>query len=254
MEGMALFSSRGPTADGRNKPDIVAPGTNILSARSKDRRINPTNPAPTMWGVYNAEYVYAGGTSMATPITAGAAALVREYLIKGKSIANPSAAIIKGLLMHTAHDLFPGQFGTGEKQEVQNRPNSVEGFGRVDMNAATNLGEETIILDNSTGVATNESAPSLVVTVGTTGYFMATLNYTDAPAAASAARTLVNDLDFEVIHPNGTITQSIDNKNTTQMVELKNLPMGQYRVNIKGINVPSGRNGRQPYALVATGR
>ncbi|MEL7362380.1 MAG: S8 family serine peptidase, partial [Bacteroidota bacterium] len=34
VEGMAAFSSRGPTDDGRIKPDVVAPGTNVLSTRS----------------------------------------------------------------------------------------------------------------------------------------------------------------------------------------------------------------------------
>jgi hypothetical protein len=35
-EGMAAFSSRGPTQDGRIKPDVVAPGTSILSALSRN--------------------------------------------------------------------------------------------------------------------------------------------------------------------------------------------------------------------------
>jgi serine protease AprX len=102
--GVAAFSSRGPTKDGRMKPEIVAAGTNILSTRSKHATAN------VLWGAYNAEYVWAGGTSMATPLTAGVAALVREYLVKQKSIARPSASLVKNILMHTAFDIFPGQY------------------------------------------------------------------------------------------------------------------------------------------------
>ncbi|MCX7002176.1 MAG: S8 family serine peptidase, partial [bacterium] len=66
-QGMAAFSSRGPCSDARVKPDIAAPGTDIISCRSR------AAGAGTGWGVYNSYYVYMGGTSMATPLTAGAA-------------------------------------------------------------------------------------------------------------------------------------------------------------------------------------
>ena len=81
---VAAFSSRGPTADGRIKPDVVAPGTFILSTRST--MIAPNNKA---WAAFPPSpfYFHMGGTSMATPLTAGAVALVREYLRKKKKIA-----------------------------------------------------------------------------------------------------------------------------------------------------------------------
>ncbi|MCH1617079.1 MAG: S8 family serine peptidase, partial [Candidatus Poseidonia sp.] len=58
-EGMAAFSSRGPTDDGRLKPDFSAPGTMILSAKSR-------STTDTGWLAHNASYTYMGGTSMAT--------------------------------------------------------------------------------------------------------------------------------------------------------------------------------------------
>ena len=51
---------------------------------------------------------------MATPLTAGAAALVRQfYTDSPQSIANPSAALIKATIINGATDMNPGQYGTG---------------------------------------------------------------------------------------------------------------------------------------------
>ena len=69
ISGMAAFSSRGPVDDGRLKPDLSAPGTYILSTKS-------SQTTSTGWAAYNSSYTYMGGTSMATPITAGATALL----------------------------------------------------------------------------------------------------------------------------------------------------------------------------------
>lgn len=96
------YSSRGPTADGRVKPDICAPGERILAARANS----------------GSGYVRFSGTSMAAPFVAGVAALIRQ--------ANPSltAPEVKTILKETAV-----HFGSeGE--------NSDFGAGRMDAYAA----------------------------------------------------------------------------------------------------------------------
>lgn len=242
--GLAAFSSRGPTADGRIKPEVVAPGTNIISTRSH----NPK--ASKLWGEFNADYVYAGGTSMSTPLTAGAAAVTREYLIKAKKMVAPSAALVKATLIHTAHDLYPGQYGSGPKQELPApRPNIHEGYGRVDMDLATRFSEETRILDEKTGVATGEEK-TISISLKDGAGLRVTLTYTDAPASSSAAKALVNDLDVKLISPSGEIKQLADRVNNTEMLEFTHLPAGEYQVVVSGINVPSGNSGKQPYALI----
>ena len=131
QDGMAPFSSRGPTDDGRIKPDLVAPGTLIISARSHDPN-SPGDGDLLGWGHYDANYFYNGGTSMATPLAAGAAALVREWLTELRGVFQPSASVIKAVLINGAADMSPGQYTSPQEIPAQ-RPNKVTGWGRVDL-------------------------------------------------------------------------------------------------------------------------
>ncbi len=74
--GLAGFSSRGPTRDGRVKPDIVASGWAVASTRSFDITISCTTPSVTLNDGIN--HVMNAGTSMASPHTAGAVALLMQ--------------------------------------------------------------------------------------------------------------------------------------------------------------------------------
>lgn len=243
--GMAMFSSRGPTLDGRTKPEVVAPGTNILSLRSQ------VEGASEMWGAYNKFYTYAGGTSMATPLTAGAALLVRQKLQEmGEKV--PSAALIKAVLMHTAYDIFPGQYGlVGEEkgQEILTpRPNSVEGYGRVDMEHITKIPFK--VIDEKAGVGQGQELNYLMKYDTAPAKFWVTLVYSDAPAAANAAKTLVNDLDLIVVTPDGSEVTLTDKVNNHEMIEISNPKEGSYKVIVRGQRVPQGIEGKQPFALL----
>lgn len=246
-QGIAAFSSRGPTADGRIKPEIVAPGTNILAARSQ------MQGADVLWGAYNDAYVWSGGTSMSTPLTAGAAAVVRQYLVESRKIAQPSGALMKAALIHTATDLFPGQFGSVGKSRGQElitrRPNNDEGYGRVDVQKATNL-EKALIVDEKAGLATGE-AHKYSIKVSDSAHLIATLVYTDAAGSSAAAKALVNDLDLQIVNKaDGSVVGPNDKVNNHEMIETS-AERGEYEVLVRGANVPQGpQGGKQPYALV----
>ncbi|HEX8681028.1 MAG TPA: S8 family serine peptidase, partial [Ardenticatenaceae bacterium] len=160
--GMAPFSSRGPTDDGRIKPDIVAPGAWILSTLSRAADT-------TGWAPYNDHYYWLGGTSMATPLTAGGATLVREWLTRIQGVANPSAALMKALLLNGATDMAPGQYGFTQHQEVPwSRPNNVAGWGRADMvnTVAPPAPRRIWFTDPSNGLGTGDVAEYQVTITG----------------------------------------------------------------------------------------
>jgi hypothetical protein len=62
----------------------------------------------------------------------------------------------------------------------------------------------------------------------------------------------VNDLDLQVVGPAGEVKSLDDRSNNTEMLELKGLSAGTYRVVVKAINIPQGKQGRQPYAIVVS--
>jgi subtilisin family serine protease len=101
--GLAAFSSRGPADDGRVRPDLVAPGTNVVSARSH-------HPGAAYPFPYDEHYAFNSGSSQAAPLVSGAAALVRQWYA-ARGIAAPSAALLRATLIHGATDLAPGQYG-----------------------------------------------------------------------------------------------------------------------------------------------
>ncbi len=247
ISGMAAFSSRGPCSDGRMKPDVCAPGTNIISARSHDVG------AGTLWGAYNTHYAYSGGTSMATPLTAGAATLVRQFYRTVKGIT-PSAALIKATLINGAAELTPGQYGTGAYLEIPARPNNVEGWGRVDLAYSvkpTGI-RDVRYVDNTTGLSTGGVQTYTYTLTGSTSPLRVTLVWTDYPGSTTAANALVNDLDLAVVKPNGTTVYGNggDHLNNVEGVDVVSPAVGTYTVRVTATNVPYGP---QPYAVVVSG-
>ncbi|MEN9612636.1 MAG: hypothetical protein RLZZ628_3450 [Bacteroidota bacterium] len=114
IRGIAGSSGRGLAIDGRILPTVVAPGTDVSSAFSRTAtsrspipgtgRANPLNPAEMI-----DQYLYLTGTSMSTPHVAGACALLTEWWRNRTGGRNPSAALVKALLINGAEDLQGGE-------------------------------------------------------------------------------------------------------------------------------------------------
>jgi serine protease AprX len=93
--GVSYFSSKGPTGDGRLKPDLVAPGEKIVSCAAGNKR-QPPNGA-----VDGFDYVEDSGTSMAAPHVSG---VIAAFLsIRREFIGRPER--VKEIFLSTATDL-----------------------------------------------------------------------------------------------------------------------------------------------------
>lgn len=104
LYGVSYFSSRGPTADGRYKPDVVAPGERILSARASFR--GDIEPSARRLG---AHYVEMSGTSMAAPHVSGLAA---AFLSQRRGyIGRPDE--VRQILLENASDIGRDRYHQG---------------------------------------------------------------------------------------------------------------------------------------------
>ncbi|MEA2875570.1 MAG: serine protease AprX [Hyphomicrobiales bacterium] len=258
-ECLAGFSSRGPSDDRRIKPDVVAPGTDILSCKSK------IAPLKNFWGPFaaNPQYAFMGGTSMAAPLTSGCAALVREYFHSTQNHHDPSAALIRATLINGARWLTGVDANNSNPPPATPPANFDQGFGCIDMAnsvphpAAPNL--TLAFVDNwkksgdqfrQTGERRRYS-----VTVKAGRSLRICLAYTDAPG-----RGLQNNLNLFVQTPGGQklmgnhqLRHSLgipDVDNNIEIVRIANPQAGPYLIQITATNllhVP------QDFALVVTG-
>ena len=249
LQGMVGFSGRGPTQDGRIAPHVVAPGTWIASTRSSQM-----TDFGLAWDMIDANYMYLGGTSMSTPLVAGTLALVRQaYIARGHT---PSAALLKATLIQTAVDI-PGQYPQpyGEAGPIHN---DAEGWGAVNVQAAVAPGRQFV--DSDAELRTGQVVTFTYAASVATEPARFTLVWTDYPAALEAARQLVNDLDLEVVAPDGsryrgnvlsggwsTTGGAADRVNNVECVYLRASQAGTYKVVVRGHNVPQGP---QDFALL----
>ena len=266
QEQMAAFSSRGPTDDGRIKPDVVAPGTWILSTYSSQHQEgygDPTNPRTGAyqsdgWGMPRNEYYkYFGGTSMSNPIAAVAATVVRDYFQKAHT-HDASAALVKATLINSAVDL-QDEKNDGTTTVNLPIPNNHEGWGRVDLANATDGSHKFV--DQTTGLGT-AGAKSYDATASG-GALKVSLVWSDAPSTEAATKNLVNDLDLVVTSQSGAVYRgnvfgdgwsqpngTADRANNVENVYIASDATETWKVEVKGYNVP---NGPQPFALVVDG-
>lgn len=260
---LADFSSRGPTRDGRRKPEIVAPGYYILSANANPNEVGECDD--------NGGVTFQAGTSMATPVVSGTAALVRQYLEDGwyplglRPVASnriqPSASLVKAILLNGAQSLN----GVDNVRRItQVRPyDNNQGFGRVSLIDSLPLaGENTFRIKIVDRQPINDGdTDTYDIAVNTNGgcsvsKLSVTLVWSDPPSLPNCQKCVLNDLDLfmtkvgssNTIFPNGLSRR--DSINNSERIQINVNNGDRYAVNVKAYDLDTAR---QNYSLVMTG-
>ncbi|HZM06290.1 MAG TPA: S8 family serine peptidase [Candidatus Saccharimonadales bacterium] len=238
---IADFSSCGPCEDGRIKPDVVTPGTWIASMASSAA----PDEAAVAWTVIDNYYVYMGGTSMSGPAAAGGAAAFVQYYKSTHANAMPSPALVKAALINSASELDESNGGPGPI------PNFQEGWGRVNLTNLIDSARNFQFVDQSALLSTGDVYQQHTFVGSSNQSLKITLAYTDVAGFPGAIPALVNDLDLEVVGPDGTLYRgnqfvagesmpnptSADNLNNVEAVHLSQPLPGDYLIRVRAVNV-----------------
>jgi len=249
------IGGEGPTLDGRIKPEVMAPGCSTFSAMS---------------GIF-CFTIDDCGTSMACPVVAGGAALLKQYFEDGywpSGVATaadgftPSGSLLRAALANSAVDV------TG----ITGYPSHQEGWGRILLdNVAKFDGDRRKLgvadVRHAQGVTTGAAQQHVVPINNDRRYLRITLAWADEAGAPLAAVPTVNDLDLIVTAPNGKRYHGniikrgaqtarskqdpnrTDHLNTLEQVMIVDPGPGDWIVEVVGADVPMGPQG---YGLVVT--
>lgn len=264
------FSSRGPTDDGRIKPDVVSPGTHVTGAQPQiggsytgSVTCNPQFPASSTL------YSLVSGTSQAAPGVTGFAALIREWYLDalGGGTRYPSPAMTKALMINTATDLAGGNNGAGGT--LGGVPTQEQGWGRINLDNLLDGNRRRVIDQGDVFTNTGEARNRFYQVWQPGRALRVTLVWTDPPGPTTG-NSFVNDLDLEVTAGGITYKGNVfsggvsvtggtfDTRNNVENVFLPAGVTGPVKVrivatNIAGDGVPGvGDATDQDYALVVS--
>jgi hypothetical protein len=229
------FTSLGPTDDGRLKPDITAPGCQNGGdlGLTSPSFVDADNDGFFDVGETQNAYVVKCGTSMATPVSAGAAGLlIQQWRSTRGAGTRPLPHTMKAILVHTGNDL--GNAG----------PDFQFGWGGLDAEAAADL----VVADDTADLIHVDEVDQGAVDFytfasGGAADVRVTLVWDDPAAARLAAVTLINDLDLRLVD---VAAPGNDATNNVEMV-VGLAKAGAWTVRVVGTNVPQGP---QQYTLI----
>ena len=233
---VAPFSLGGPCSDGRVKPDVVAPGSGVVSLKSSCATYDSLRTYSE-----NENYVFNTGTSMSTPLVAGAAALAREWLVERRGFTNvfPTAALMKAILTGGAHDMSVDR----DADCGGAAPNNHQGWGRIDLGETLYPSNRAVRLFDRVPFSRG-SEVEFRVTVTNEAPLDVQLVWLDYPAEPSARQALVNDLDLVVSNETsgavwwGNGVTGGDRVNTVEGVRIGAAAPATYSIWVKGATVP----------------
>jgi subtilisin family serine protease len=230
-DGVTSFTSWGPCDDGRLKPDISAPGCQD----GGDGGVTSTSSS--------GGYTVKCGTSMASPTTAGVAALILERYRSGFPLQpDIHNSTIKAILATTAEDI------------VEPGPDYQTGYGSIRAVPAVDLVTDGRFVEAQVGQG--ETYSFLLLVDPLDPELKVTLAWDDPPGTPNVDPVLVNDLDLRVIDSGGqthypwtldpanpsdpAVRNQRDGVNNIEQVVIDNPAPGAYRVEIEGFNIAQG--------------
>lgn len=265
------ISSRGPTPDGRTKPDIISVGEYILSAGARPDEVgecDPTDGSIPRVTTHKDGLESKRGTSMATPVVSGTAAIVRQYFEEGyyptgarneSNSHDPTGALIKAVLLNGAQNLY--FVDNIKRTEIKPHDNN-QGFGRLSLqdsvympgstNFELSVWDREFIRDRETrefNVVINETGGCK------TGQLSATLVWFEPGSSSGCTRCVLNDLDLTVVIGNTTYfpnaLDSPDRINNAERVIVHGVTHGtNVTITVEAFNLARKH---QKFSLVTTG-
>lgn len=248
-------SGRGPS-QGRLKPDLVAPGSDVLSLESGDPYAE--QPWDEEWT--GPELAINTGTSQACALSAGAGAVLHEFLWRNRG-RRPSPALLKAALVVAA------DAGDGGADFAR-------GWGRLDIEAAIEgpAGGSIFLVDQdeTAELATGQMWSSLISVRSSSAPLEIGVVWTDSPGEEDADHPLVNDLDVDLTSPSGTVYRGNvfsgrwsvadpgaerDIDNNVEIIRVAEPESGTWIVEVVGVDVPmppAGLQG-QDFSLAVSG-
>jgi subtilisin-like proprotein convertase family protein len=263
------FSSRGPTDDGRLKPDVVAPGTHVTGAQPQTGAdYNGSGTCNPQFPAGSSIYTLVSGTSQAAPEVSGMATLIRDWFSREVSSGTaPSPAMTKAIMVNTATDEVGGNDGAGGTNASV--PTQIQGWGRINLKRILDGTTRQYVDQSSKLGATGQRNRRTYAISSPAKQLKVTLAWTDAPGPTSG-NAFVNDLNL-VVHAGGHTYKgnvfaagvsstggAADPRNNVENVFLPAGTTGPLTVdvtaaNIAGDGVPGNADATdQDYALVVS--